>query len=264
MKKLGMCVIALMLSQSALASGIPVLDGAGLAQSLTEYLEDINQGITQANQYSQQIQQWQKQVEQYKTQVQQYTQQMKDTAKPVTDTISTAKKLYDTGTSYYNYASSLGTQIASFNDYINNVVGNRETWENCALKQNCDLMGILQTAENKLTTLIDTALKKNIKTAEQLENAYSKVADQFNEDLQKCSGQNCAIEMNARATTELLRNQAKYNKAMLDYINNQTTKERQEQEKKLALKKKSQNSLTNSSKDITDGLGDVLSKELGW
>ena len=30
------------------------------------------------------------------------------------------------------------------------------------------------------------------------------------------------------------------------------------------LKKKSQNSLTNSSKDITDGLGDVLSKELGW
>lgn len=26
--------------------------------------------------------------------------------------------------------------------------------------------------------------------------------------------------MNARATTELLRNQAKYNKAMLDYINN--------------------------------------------
>lgn len=264
MKKLGMCVIALMLSQSALASGIPVLDGAGLAQSLTEYLEDINQGITQANQYSQQIQQWQKQVEQYKTQVQQYTQQMKDTAKPVTDTISTAKKLYDTGTSYYNYASSLGTQIASFNDYINNVVGNRETWENCALKQNCDLMGILQTAENKLTTLIDTALKKNIKTAEQLENAYSKVADQFNEDLQKCSGQNCAIEMNVRATTELLRNQAKYNKAMLDYINNQTTKERQEQEKKLALKKKSQNSLTNSSKDITDGLGDVLSKELGW
>ena len=103
-----------------------------------------------------------------------------------------------------------------------------------------------------------------MKTAEQLENAYSKVADQFNEDLQKCSGQNCAIEMNARATTELLRNQAKYNKAMLDYINNQTTKERQEQEKKLALKKKSQNSLTNSSKDITDGLGDVLSKELGW
>ena len=264
MKKLGMCVIALMLSQSALASGIPVLDGAGLAQSLTEYLEDINQGITQANQYSQQIQQWQKQVEQYKTQVQQYTQQMKDTAKPVTDTISTAKKLYDTGTSYYNYVSSLGTQIASFNDYINIVVGNRETWENCALKQNCDLMGILQTAENKLTTLIDTALKKNIKTAEQLENAYSKVADQFNEDLQKCSGQNCAIEMNARATTELLRNQAKYNKAMLDYINNQTTKERQEQEKKLALKKKSQNSLTNTSKDITDGLGDVLSMELGW
>ena len=36
--------------------------------------------------------------------------------------------------------------------------------------------------------------------------------------------------MNARATTELLRNQAKYNKAMLDYINNQTTKERKEQE----------------------------------
>lgn len=238
MKKLGMCVIALMLSQSALASGIPVLDGAGLAQSLTEYLEDINQGITQANQYSQQIQQWQKQVEQYKTQVQQYTQQMKDTAKPVTDTISTAKKLYDTGTSYYNYVSSLGTQIASFNDYINNVVGNRETWENCALKQNCDLMGILQTAENKLTTLIDTALKKNIKTAEQLENAYSKVADQFNEDLQKCSGQNCAIEMNARATTELLRNQAKYNKAMLDYINNKVTEERQEKERKLAEDKR--------------------------
>ena len=70
--------------------------------------------------------------------------------------------------------------------------------------------------------------------------------------------------MNARATTELLRNQAKYNKAMLDYINNQTTKERQEQEKKLALKKKSQNSLTNTSGDITEGLGDVLSKELGW
>ena len=238
MKKLGMCVIALMLSQSALASGIPVLDGDGLAQSLTEYLEDINQGITQANQYSQQIQQWQKQVEQYKTQVQQYTQQMKDTAKPVTDTISTAKKLYDTGTSYYNYVTSLGTQIASFNDYINNVVGNREAWENCALKQNCDLMGIFETAENKLTSIIDTALKRNIKTAEQLENAYSKVADQFNEDLQKCSGQNCAIEMNARATTELLRNQAKYNKAMLDYINNKVTEERQEKERKLAEDKR--------------------------
>lgn len=70
--------------------------------------------------------------------------------------------------------------------------------------------------------------------------------------------------MNARATTELLRNQAKYNKAMLDYINNKVTKERQEQEKKVALKKKSQNSLTNTSGDITEGLGDVLSKELGW
>lgn len=70
--------------------------------------------------------------------------------------------------------------------------------------------------------------------------------------------------MNARATTELLRNQAKYNKAMLDYINNKVTKERQEQERKVALKKKSQNSLTNTSGDITEGLGDVLSKELGW
>ena len=261
MKKIGMCVIALMLSQSAFASGIPTCDGANLSQNLMSYLDQIKEYGETASRYSAQVSQWAKE---YKTQMDQYNQQMKDTAKPVTDTISTAKQLYDTGTSYYNYVTSLGTQIASFNDYINNVVGNREAWENCALKQNCDLMGIFETAENKLTTLIDTALKKNIKTAEQLENAYSKVADQFNEDLQKCSGQNCAIEMNARATTELLRNQAKYNKAMLDYINNKTTKERQEQEKKLALKKKSQNSLTNSSKDITDGLGDVLSKELGW
>ena len=261
MKKIGMCVIALMLSQSALASGIPTCDGANLSQNLMSYLDQIKEYGETASRYSAQVSQWAKE---YKTQMDQYNQQMKDTAKPVTDTISTAKQLYDTGTSYYNYVTSLGTQIASFNDYINNVVGNREAWENCALKQNCDLMGIFETAENKLTSIIDTALKRNIKTAEQLENAYSKVADQFNEDLQKCSGQNCAIEMNARATTELLRNQAKYNKAMLDYINNQTTKERQEQEKKLALKKKSQNSLTNSSKDITDGLGDVLSKELGW
>lgn len=261
MKKIGMCVIALMLSQSALASGIPTCDGANLSQNLMSYMDQIKEYGETASRYSAQVSQWAKE---YKTQMDQYNQQMKDTAKPVTDTISTAKQLYDTGTSYYNYVTSLGTQIASFNDYINNVVGNREAWENCALKQNCDLMGIFETAENKLTSIIDTALKKNIKTAEQLENAYSKVADQFNEDLQKCSGQNCAIEMNARATTELLRNQAKYNKAMLDYINNQTTKERQEQEKKLALKKKSQNSLTNSSKDITDGLGDVLSKELGW
>lgn len=261
MKKIGMCVIALMLSQSALASGIPTCDGANLSQNLMSYMDQIKEYGETASRYSAQVEQWAKE---YKTQMDQYNQQMKDTAKPVTDTISTAKNLYDTGTSYYNYVTSLGTQIASFNDYINNVVGNREAWENCALKQNCDLMGIFETAENKLTSIIDTALKKNIKTAEQLENAYSKVADQFNEDLQKCSGQNCAIEMNARATTELLRNQAKYNKAMLDYINNQTTKERQEQEKKLALKKKSQNSLTNSSKDITDGLGDVLSKELGW
>ena len=230
-----MCVIALLLSQSALASGIPTCDGANLSQNLMSYMDQIKEYGETASRYSAQVEQWAKE---YKTQMDQYNQQMKDTAKPVTDTISTAKKLYDTGTSYYNYVSSLGTQIASFNDYINIVVGNRETWENCALKQNCDLMGILQTAENKLTTLIDTALKKNIKTAEQLENAYSKVADQFNEDLQKCSGQNCAIEMNARATTELLRNQAKYNKAMLDYINNKVTEERQEKERKLAEDKR--------------------------
>lgn len=71
--------------------------------------------------------------------------------------------------------------------------------------------------------------------------------------------------MNARATTELLRNQAKYNKAMLDYINNQTTKERQEREKELARSKKAKDALTNTTKDISgDNLGGVFTKYLGW
>ena len=71
--------------------------------------------------------------------------------------------------------------------------------------------------------------------------------------------------MNARATTELLRNQAKYNKAMLDYINNQTTKERQEREKELARSKKAKGALTNTTKDfIADNLGGVFTKYLGW
>lgn len=71
--------------------------------------------------------------------------------------------------------------------------------------------------------------------------------------------------MNARATTELLRNQAKYNKAKLDYINNKMTEDRQEREKELARSKKAKEALTNTTKDISgDNLGGVFTEYLGW
>ena len=99
--------------------------------------------------------------------------------------------------------------------------------------------GFQSKVEGKINSVVDDFRKDYKNDIDNIKvEIQSDILSSVNEDLQKCSGQNCAIEMNARDTTELLRNQAKYNKAMLDYINNKVTEERQEKERKLAEDKR--------------------------
>ena len=231
MKKIGMCVIALMLSQSALASGILTCDGANLSQNLMSYMDQIKEYGETASRYSAQVEQWAKE---YKTQMDQYNQQLTDTAKPVSDIFSSAKQLYDTGTQAYNFVTSLGSQINTIGDYFTNVIGNRKYWEDCASTPGCDLSRLAINAQNKIFNLIDKSLDQSLRTSNDLKTLTDKVADQYSESLKNCDGINCSIQTQANMTAELLKSQAKTNKVLVDFINQQQTEKRLEQQEREA------------------------------
>jgi P-type conjugative transfer protein TrbJ len=96
-------------SGHALSTGLPVIDGANLAQTTVSAIESVNQTL--------------KQVEQYQTQLQQYENMLKNTAQPAshiwdqaTATISQLRGSIDTLAYYKSSLGSIDSYLGKFKD----------------------------------------------------------------------------------------------------------------------------------------------------
>lgn len=112
------------------------------------------------------------------------------------------------------------------------MIGNRKYWEDCASTPGCDLSRLAINAQNKIFNLIDKSLDQSLRTSNDLKTLTDKVADQYSDSLKNCDGINCSIQTQANMTAELLKSQAKTNKVLVDFINQQQTEKRLEQQEK--------------------------------
>lgn len=114
------------------------------------------------------------------------------------------------------------------------MIGNRKYWEDCASTPGCDLSRLAINAQNKIFNLIDKSLDQSLRTSNDLKTLTDKVADQYSDSLKNCDGINCSIQTQANMTAELLKSQAKTNKVLVDFINQQQTEKRLKQKEKSA------------------------------
>lgn len=70
--RVGLVLLAATIAAPALATGLPVIDGANLAQTMVSAMENVSQTL--------------RQVQQYQTQLQQYENMLRNTAQPTTQT----------------------------------------------------------------------------------------------------------------------------------------------------------------------------------
>lgn len=205
---------------SANASGFPVFDGANLTQMLQQMLE-------QAKDYGTQLDQLEKAEQQYK-------QQMVDATKPMSNAFKTANQIMSTGSSLYQYSNNLSKQFGNANGYLNNMIGSREDWENCAMSTSCNPMDKLFTSYDKLSTIFTDGLDQINKVRDLFAEKTQSVADSLSSQVQNSTGMQGALEANAQIGVTKIQMDSQFQQAVLAELRDQNTYRRMQMEKERA------------------------------
>ena len=120
----------------ALASGLPTVDGANLAQNLKTSIQAYQQRLQS---YTTQLQQLQKQLEAYE-------RQLKDATRPYKQAYEQAYKAYSQTMSVVNWIENIRNNYASTIDFIRENFGDSDFWKQCA-SNGCDPTDQLNLAD---------------------------------------------------------------------------------------------------------------------
>ena len=225
--------LALGLSNSVNAGGLPVISLTELAQMITQYQEQIQQGMDRVSEFEQQ----------YATQIKQWEQQVKSATAPYTNAYSSVKKLQNQILSYQNMIDNLSYNFTDVESYLSDKIGSSSYWEECALSSYCDPSIAISSKYNNL----NTSITKSIATASRLQKMLDeslKNASEFENELSSDPGIQAVATTSARMQLQSMKEQEQYNKQMLDYV-------QQDAEAKMAERKKED---TNHLKGLSFGV----------
>lgn len=203
-------VSTLALSPSVFASGIPVIDGANLAQSVKDYVEVIAQGARQASQYALQLQQ-------YENEILRYREMLKARELPTGYMMDT---IYNDTLGYrdlLNIGGLINREFPNANDMVSSLWRLRDQANQCYLFGRCDLSNIQVFTEelSRISQSLNDELKYQLTKGEEEYKATQQYAEKTNsklmDQIKSSTSQLQGIHATAQATV-----------AVADAVNNQT------------------------------------------
>lgn len=208
--KLVAVVSTLALSPSVFASGIPVIDGANLTQSVKDYVEVIAQGARQASQYALQL-------KQYENEMLRYRELLKARELPtgyLMDTIYTDTLGYR---DLLNIGGIINREFPNANDMVSSLWRLRDQANQCYIFGRCDLSNIHAITEelSRLSRSVNDELKYQLSKGQEEYKATQHYAEKTNshlmDQIKRSTSQLQGIHATAQATV-----------AVADAVNNQT------------------------------------------
>lgn len=171
MKKLsliaaGIAAAALCSCAPALASGLPTVDGANLAQNLTTSIQAYQQRLQS---YTTQLQQLQRQIEAYERQV-------KDATRPYKQVYDQAYKAYSQTMEVVNGINNIRNNYASTIDFIRENFGDSDFWKQCAAS-GCDPTDQLNLAEKARLNVSNYSSELGQDAVKQAQGSLDQVRD---------------------------------------------------------------------------------------